>query len=114
LDSIKRIIKEKYHFRNKVENVVFIGYDDAKCKEDSSYKKNIPQQYLDVPPVSYVHQDKDQTPVDAAFILMFGAIILLSLTGGFVSWKYGKRCAAKIKGIIIFPAPPIINLPNKV
>ncbi|MBA3900807.1 MAG: hypothetical protein H0X62_11460 [Bacteroidetes bacterium] len=39
LDSIKQVLKSEYHFKNNIEEVVFIGYDN-KNKEKEKLKEN--------------------------------------------------------------------------
>jgi hypothetical protein len=89
LDSIKKIIKEQYYFRNKVEKVVFVGYDNDnnRCKEDSNYNKKVPVNYLDITPAGLSGGGNDQSPFDAAFFGILGLIFFLSSAGAFLVWK---------------------------
>lgn len=91
LDSIKAIIKEQYNFKNPVEQVVFVGYDNKKKK----YKSN------NITPVIPSSGDNDQTPFGPPLVLVFGLIIGLSLLAAFISLKIyqrkeGKRGSAAI------------------
>lgn len=36
LESIKKTLKEEYHFKNEIDKVVFIGYDNKKTKKRKS------------------------------------------------------------------------------
>ncbi len=36
LDGIKKILKEKYHFKNDIDKVIFIGYDNKKSRKKKS------------------------------------------------------------------------------
>ncbi len=78
LDSIKSVIRQQYHFRNSVEKIVFVGYDNEDCKP----------RYYSMMPVSI--QDDDQSPFGSSFVLMLGSVIILSLLGGVLSWKYAR------------------------
>jgi hypothetical protein len=39
LDSIKNVLKEQYHFKNNIDNVVFIGFDNTIQKQKNKSKK---------------------------------------------------------------------------
>ena len=76
LDSIKTILKTGGQYVNPVNKMVFIGFDNKKSK------KNI------ILPVSFKNDDNNNLPFDRKIFLMLGAILVLSLLGGWFSWKY--------------------------
>lgn len=80
LDSIKQVITSQYHFKNTVNNVVFVGYDNKKKKYKPEQNMLLP--VLNNPP------GNDNPPFDAQVLWITGLIILLSLLGGLLSWKY--------------------------
>ena len=76
LDSIKTILKTGGQYVNPVNKMVFIGFDNKMSK------KNI------ILPVSFKNDDNNNLPFDRKVFLMLGAILVLSLLGGWFSWKY--------------------------
>jgi len=71
LDSIKTVLKTR--------KVVFIGYDNNK---PADRKQNIlPLVITDDPPTN-------DPPFDIQLTLMLGMILLLSLLGGWLSWRF--------------------------
>jgi hypothetical protein len=42
LDSIKKVLKEEYNFKNDIENVVFIGFDNKKTGKKRKKENAIP------------------------------------------------------------------------
>ena len=81
LDSIKTVIKEQYNFKNPVEQVVFVGYDNKKRK----YKSN--SDILVVPSSG----DNNQTPFGPQFVFILGVIVSVSLLAAFISVKIYQR-----------------------
>ena len=88
LDSIKQILGTDYYFKNKIENVVFIGYDNANAlppKKAKTRKKSIlPLNFIDttIPPKFF-------------FFIIISA---LSLAIGYFSYninKYGVLITGK-------------------
>ncbi len=77
LDSIKNVLKRQYHFKNPVDSVKFIGYDNGGNCETGNYETF---------PVITFH-DNDRPPFNLVFILS-SSIILLSLLAGLLSWKF--------------------------
>jgi hypothetical protein len=86
LDSIKNVIKEQYSFRNPVEQVVFVGYDNKTRK----YNGN------NIVPVAFLPDDNDQSPFGPQFVLILGLIIGLSLSAGFIAWLLYQRKNGKV------------------
>lgn len=76
LDSIKTILKTGGQYINPVNKMIFIGFDNKKSK------KNI------ILPVTFKNDDNNNLPFDGKVFLMLGAILVLSLLGGWFSWKY--------------------------
>ena len=97
LDSIKRIIQEKYSFGNNVEKVVFVGYDNNKCKEDSITDKYIQLNNPGFTATGNSGDDHHESPVDAEFIFMLSSILFLAFSGGFIIWKKYKWQSRKMK-----------------
>jgi hypothetical protein len=80
LDSIKQVIKSEYYFKNPVEKVVFVGYDNKKRK----YKNS------SVVPVTDVPGSNNQSPFDGQFITIISLILGASLVAGLAIWHYCK------------------------
>jgi hypothetical protein len=78
LDSIKSVIAEQYSFRNPVEKVIFVGYDNKTKK----HKKNSIVPFVTQP------DENGQAPFGPQFILILCLIIGLSLLGAFTSWWF--------------------------
>lgn len=73
LDSIKKIIKEQYHFKNSVEKVVFVGFDNKKPKK----KKRNQQQGELLLPAKDNSNDKNSSGMEVALLL--GGVVVVSL-----------------------------------
>ncbi len=77
LDSIKEVLKEQYFFKNDMDKVVFIGFDNGvkKIKHDKKDKKK-----SEMP---FVNSDAKfpSKPILILFLLFFSSII------AFFSWK---------------------------
>jgi hypothetical protein len=79
LDSIKTVLKTDGQYINPARKVVFIGYDNNKPADK---KQNIlPLVITDDPP-------NNNPPFDMQLALMLGTILLLSLLGGWLSWRF--------------------------
>lgn len=78
LDSIKTVLTGLGYYVNPIKKVVFVGYDN---------KKNGDRK-LNFTPLIDVHKGDDNSPFDMKMLLMLGTILLLSLLGGWLSWKY--------------------------
>ena len=76
LDSIKNVLKAGGQYVNPVNKMVFIGFDNKKNKKNN------------ILPVSFRNDDNNNSPVDGNLLLMLGTILVLSLLGGWLSWKY--------------------------
>jgi hypothetical protein len=81
LDSIKKGLQKDSRFTNPVDKTVFIGFDNKKNKDKRNPKNNIV-------PVSFTGDDSNNSPFDMKLLLMVGAILVLSLLGGWLSWKF--------------------------
>lgn len=81
LDSIKTILQQQYYFKNPVEKIKFIGYDN---KKDSAGCQDI----------RYVHQpsfeNNHHQPSDNSSYLLIG-IGLFSIASGTFSWLISKN-----------------------
>ncbi len=78
LDSIKQVIKLQYNFKNPVEKVVFVGYDNKKRK----YKNNT------LIPVVNGPGDNRQSPFDGQFVVIVSLIVAASLAAGCATWRF--------------------------
>ena len=78
LDSIKSALQKTGYYINPVRKVVFIGYDNQKSKN---------KQY-NIIPFAVRDDGNDNSPFDMELALMLGTILLLSLLGGWLSWKF--------------------------
>lgn len=76
LDSIKNVLKTGGQYVNPVNRIIFIGFDNKKNKKNN------------ILPVSFKNDDNNNSPFDGKLLLMLGTILVLSLLGGWVSWKY--------------------------
>jgi len=81
LDSIKKIIKEQYHFKNSVEMVVFIGFDNKKPKK----KKRNQQQNELLLPVTDNNNDKGSSGM--GLTLLLGGVVAVSLLMAMRSYR---------------------------
>lgn len=89
LDSIRKILKEQYHFKNAPEKVIFVGYDNKKKKNKQKKKKSSAALFA-------AGADSDnQSPFGSQFFIMIAAIFFLSaLTAGSV-WLWHRQKAKK-------------------
>jgi hypothetical protein len=97
LDSIKTELIKLGYYSNPIPSVVFIGYDNKKTKEKakgkakgkdrSVDKKDNQESENNIFPVATGH-DGGNAPFDGKLAFMLGTILVLSLLGGWVSWKY--------------------------
>ena len=84
LDSIRSMLNKRglYETTNKTK---FVGLDNKKSNDKKPANK--PQQQL--VPVSITNDPPDNnSPFDMQLALMLGTILLLSLLGGFIAWKF--------------------------
>lgn len=84
LDSIKSILKTNRQYVNPVNKVVFIGFDNKKSKKNN------------IIPVSFKDDDNNNPPFDRRLLLMLGTILVLSLLGGWLSWKFYQPRLQKV------------------
>ena len=92
LDSIKKIMRNSNNYKEPGETV-FIGFDNKRPKEKKSAQSTNPQKETPkeqlTPAVITLHDDNNNdSPYGSTTLLIIGAILLLSLSGGWVSWKY--------------------------
>ncbi len=82
LDSIKRVLKKDPYYinSNSINKVTFVGYDNNQKPPDK-------KQQL-APPVINDDGPDNRSPVDRELVLMLGTILLLSLLGGWVTWRF--------------------------
>lgn len=76
LDSIKTVLKTGRQYVNPVNKMVFIGFDNKRDKKNN------------ILPFSFKNDDNNNSPFDRKLFLMLGTILVLSLLGGWFSWKY--------------------------
>ncbi len=81
LDSIKQVIKKQYHFKNPVDKVVFIGFDNKKPKK----KKRSKEQSEMLLPVADNSNDKNYPGMELA--LMLGGVVAVSLLLARLSYR---------------------------
>lgn len=86
LDSIKTVLKTTGNYINPVEKIVFIGYDNKKTKN----KKN------NSIPFTIINDNNNHSPFDMQLALMLGMILLLSLLGGWLSWRFYQPGLEKV------------------
>jgi hypothetical protein len=80
LDSIKSVIAQEYGFRNSVNQVVFVGYDNKPRK----YKNN------SIVPLVVSPNDNNQSPFGSQFVFIISLIFVLSLLAALIAWKYSQ------------------------
>lgn len=78
LDSIRGVLAQQYYFKNSMDSVVFIGFDNKEKK----YKG------FSVIPVSSKGDDNNQSPFDGQFVLILSLIAVASVLAAFISWRY--------------------------
>lgn len=86
LNSIKTALKEEYHFRNNIDSVTFIGYDNQPAKKDRK-KKNA------APPVMFPPGDNSQPPYDKRVLVLIGIIATSAAITGLLSRRLSGRTA---------------------
>lgn len=79
LDSIKGVISQEYGFRNSVNKVVFVGYDN----KSGRYKDN-----NIIPILVSPNDNNNQSPFGPAFVFIISLIFVLSLLATLTTWKY--------------------------
>mgnify|MGYP000542407609 CR=1 FL=1 len=83
LDSIRKVLKRDYFFRNSIDSVKFVGYDN---KKPDNQQQDQQDQRQDIMPVS---DSGNGTPDNNLPVLIMVLITLSALTG-FFSWRYVK------------------------
>ena len=89
IDNIKKALQKDGKYINPVDKTIFIGFDNMKSKDKKSQKNNII-------PVSFTGDDNNNSPFDIKLLLMLGAILVLSLLGGWLSWKFSHPRLQKV------------------
>lgn len=90
LDSIRNILKNSRLYNNRINKVVFIGYDNKKTKTGRkvvSGSGDKPTQNI-ILPVVINDGNNNNSPFDAQLIVMLTSILVLALLGGWISWKF--------------------------
>lgn len=91
LDSIRQVLKAQGWYKNKVRSIVFVGYDNKKPKKNAVKTNQETPQPPQQNSTAIVSQgsngNDDNTPFDSQVYLTAGIIILLSLSGAWISWK---------------------------
>ncbi len=84
LDSIKKVIKQYYYFKNPIDSVKFIGYDNLKTSSSGSSSSENYKKENAFP----VAGSNDQEPPRSNYpLILISLLALLSLTVGLFSWK---------------------------
>jgi hypothetical protein len=82
LDSIRKIIKQQYYFKNNIDKVIFIGYDNDRSCDSVPVKVTMP--------VTLIKGENKSKQAGSSVIWIVGAILFISGLGGFISWKFYK------------------------
>ncbi len=83
LDSIKTVLNTLGYYANPIKKVEFVGYDNKKPGDNKTDDKK-----LNVIPVTVIDDSNNNPPFDMQLALMLGTILLLSLLGGWLSWRF--------------------------
>jgi len=83
LDSIKKMVDNRgpYETTNKTK---FVGFDNKK----TGLKKTADQPQQQLIPFVITNDPPEGPPFDTQLVLMLATILLLSLMGGWLSWKF--------------------------
>lgn len=90
LDSIKNVLKRTGFYTNRVNKVVFIGYDNKKAKAVKKVKNSNGDKLEQniILPIVINDNNNNNSPFDAQLVVMLGSILVLALLGGWMSWKF--------------------------
>lgn len=90
LDSIKKVLKASGRYVNPLNKTIFIGFDNKKTKPGAKTSSQHPYSGTIILPVvkSDDNNNNNNSPFDSQLVLMLGTILILSLTGGWLSWKF--------------------------
>lgn len=80
LDSIRKVIRQYYHFENSIDKVIFVGYDNDKSCDSLPVKVSMP--------VTFIKGDDKEA--GSSIVWIVAGILFLSALGGFISWKFYK------------------------
>ena len=88
LDSIKRVLGKLGYYVNPIKSVVFVGYDNkSKAPQPTPAPQQEQEKNIVPVPVMIEAPGSGNSPLDGKFFGMLGAILLLSLMGGWISWR---------------------------
>lgn len=93
LDSIKQVIRTQYNFRNPVDKVVFIGYDNNKDQPCTAKKTDYVKGAI-----GGIY--RNDPPTDGTGGWIFVGILVASLLGGLLSWQWYRRRERKEQGLV--------------
>lgn len=80
LDSIKSVLGKLGYYVNPVSEIVFVGYDEQPMNKKKTKNETI---------VAFsFNEGSGNSPLDSQLYWMLGSILLLSLLGGWLSWKF--------------------------
>jgi hypothetical protein len=103
LDSIKTVLKKSGRYSNPINSTMFTGYDNKKksIKEKTTVKpadntNKKPKENNIIPAIT---TNNDNSPFDIQMAKALAGILLLSLLGGWLSWKYANYRNKKNHGI---------------
>ncbi|MCD6066672.1 MAG: cell wall anchor protein [Bacteroidetes bacterium] len=90
LDSIKNVVKHHYYFRNPVDSVKFIGFDNKKIPASSipPPSSSSSQQKPDEQVVIPVSGSGNSKPPFGGLPVYIGILVIGSLFAGLFSWNY--------------------------
>lgn len=80
LDSIKSVIAEKYNFKNPIDKVIFVGYDNKKPKEKKTKKKKTNELIVSAASDSPVKEN-------GQLAFLFGTVVLTSMIAAKLSQR---------------------------
>jgi hypothetical protein len=86
-DRVKSVLNEIWWGGSVTDSSTrFIGLEKEKVKQKSNKVKQ--QKHQTLPFIITGHSNNDHSPFDFQLLLMLGSLLLLSLLGGFLSWKF--------------------------
>ena len=99
LDSIREVLKTSWEYGNRVNDIIFIGYDNnnkLKANKKVTIKNNDKPKENSIPTIVAPGNDSTpNSPFDASLAKALAGILLLALIGGWLSWKYGSYLTKK-------------------
>lgn len=91
LDSIRSILKIKNQYGTPAKNIIFVGYDNIKTKEKNKNKSDIKEKTKQntILPVAVTDDNNTpNSPFDISIAKALAGLLLLSLFGGWISWRF--------------------------